>query len=147
MARVGILDFQDALNEHFAFDLVSLLQDARVTVPEELESELFAYYCAEVAAREPAFDRTAFAAAYADFGAQRNTRLLGLWLRLLKRDGKPQYVQNIPRTWGYLERNLQAPELAAAGGVVRAAFPGRLAQRQACRAEDGKKGSRGWPVR
>ena len=79
VARVGIIDFQDALNEHFAFDLVSLLQDARVTVPEELEAELFAYYCAEIAAREPAFDRAAFAAAYADFGAQRNTRLLGLW--------------------------------------------------------------------
>ena len=57
VARVGIIDFQDALNEHAAFDLVSLLQDARTTVPAELESELFAYYCAEVAAREPAFDR------------------------------------------------------------------------------------------
>ena len=112
VARVGILDFQDALNEHSAFDLVSLLQDARTTVPEELENELFAYYCAEVAAREPAFDRAAFATAYADFGAQRNTRLLGLWLRLLKRDGKPQYIQYIPRTWGYLARNLSAPALA-----------------------------------
>ena len=51
----------------------------------------------------------AFAAAYADFGAQRNTRLLGLLARLLKRDGKPQYLQHIPRTWGYLARNLRAP--------------------------------------
>ena len=58
--RVGIIDFQDALNEHFAFDLVSLLQDARVTVPHELEAELFAHYCAEIAKREPAFDRAAF---------------------------------------------------------------------------------------
>ena len=114
--------------------------------PEELEAELFAYYCAEVAAREPAFDRAAFAAAYADFGAQRNTRLLGLWLRLLKRDGKPQYIQNIPRTWGYLERNLRAPELGAAGGVVRSAFPGRLAQRKAAGLRT-EEGSRGWPVR
>ena len=109
MARVGIIDFQDALNEHAAFDLVSLLQDARVTVPEALERELFAYYCDAVAAHEPDFDRAAFAAAYADFGAQRNTRLLGLWLRLLKRDGKPHYVQHIPRTWGYLQRNLRHP--------------------------------------
>lgn len=123
VARVGILDFQDALNEHFAFDLVSLLQDARVTVPEELETELFAYYCAEVAGREPAFDRAAFATAYADFGAQRNTRLLGLWLRLLKRDGKPQYVQNIPRTWGYLERNLRAPELGPLAAWYDRHFP------------------------
>jgi tRNA threonylcarbamoyl adenosine modification protein YjeE len=126
VARVGILDFQDALNEHFAFDLVSLLQDARVTVPEELETELFAYYCAEVTAREPAFDRAAFAAAYADFGAQRNTRLLGLWLRLLKRDGKPHYVQNIPRTWGYLARNLRMPELAPLAAWYDLHFPVEL---------------------
>jgi len=126
VARVGIIDFQDALEEHAAFDLVSLLQDARTTVPEELESELFAYYCAEVAAREPTFDRAAFAAAYADFGAQRNTRLLGLWLRLLKRDGKPHYVQYIPRTWGYLERNLRAPELAPLAAWYELHFPVHL---------------------
>jgi hypothetical protein len=107
VARVGILDFQDALNEHFAFDLVSLLQDARVDVPEELERELFDYYCGEVAAREPGFDRARFAEAYADFGAQRNTRLLGLWARLLRRDGKPHYLRHMPRTWGYLARNLR----------------------------------------
>jgi tRNA threonylcarbamoyl adenosine modification protein YjeE len=126
VARVGILDFQDALDEHAAFDLVSLLQDARVTVPEELETELFAYYCAEVAAREPAFDRAAFAAAYADFGAQRNTRLLGLWLRLLKRDGKPHYVQYIPRTWGYLARNLRMPELGDLAAWYDRHFPVNL---------------------
>jgi N-acetylmuramate 1-kinase len=111
-ARVGIIDFQDALNEHFAFDLVSLLQDARVDVAEALEEELFGYYCARVAAREEGFDRTAFAAAYADCGAQRNTRLLGLWARLLFRDGKAEYLRHIPRTWGYLARNLRDPGLA-----------------------------------
>lgn len=126
IARVGILDFQDALEEHAAFDLVSLLQDARVTVPEELETELFSYYCAAVAAREPDFDRAAFAAAYADFGAQRNTRLLGLWLRLLKRDGKPHYVQYIPRTWGYLERNLRAPALHELAAWYDRHFPAEL---------------------
>ena len=123
VARVGIIDYQDALDEHAAFDLVSLLQDARTTVPEALENELFAYYCAKVAAREPTFDRAAFAAAYADFGAQRNTRLLGLWLRLLNRDGKPQYVQYIPRTWGYLARNLRAPELAPLAAWYDRHFP------------------------
>lgn len=126
VARVGIIDFQDALNEHAAFDLASLLQDARTTVSADLEAELFAYYCAEVAAREPAFDRRAFATAYADFGAQRNTRLLGLWLRLLKRDGKPQYIQNIPRTWGYLERNLKAPALAELASWYDRHFPVEL---------------------
>jgi tRNA threonylcarbamoyl adenosine modification protein YjeE len=107
LARVGILDFQDALNEHFAFDLVSLLQDARVDVPEALERELFDYYCAQVAAREPEFDRAQFGAAYAAFGAQRNTRLLGLWARLLRRDAKSHYLQHYPRTWEYLARNLR----------------------------------------
>jgi aminoglycoside/choline kinase family phosphotransferase len=126
VARVGIIDFQDALNEHFAFDLVSLLQDARVTVPEALEQELFAYYCAEVAAREPAFDRAAFTTAYADFGAQRNTRLLGLWVRLLKRDSKPQYMRLIPHTWGYLMRNLRAPELAGLAAWYDRYFPPQM---------------------
>jgi tRNA threonylcarbamoyl adenosine modification protein YjeE len=111
-ARVGIIDFQDALNEHFAFDLVSLLQDARVDVAEALEEELFAYYCARVATLEGGFDRAAFAEAYADFGAQRNTRLLGLWARLRARDGKAEYMRHIPRTWGYLARNLRDPRLA-----------------------------------
>jgi tRNA threonylcarbamoyl adenosine modification protein YjeE len=112
VARVGILDFQDALNESFAFDLVSLLQDARVDVPEALEQELFAHYCRQVKARGPTFDAAGFAAAYADFGVQRNTRLLGLWTRLLVRDGKSQYLQHYPRTWGYLARNLRTPALA-----------------------------------
>ena len=123
VARVGILDFQDALNEHPAFDLLSLLQDARTSVPPRLERALFEHYCVAAAAREPAFDRRAFAAAYADFGAQRNTRLLGLWLRLRQRDGKPQYVQNIPRTWGYLQRNLRAPALADLAAWYDRHFP------------------------
>ncbi len=126
IARVGIIDFQDALDEHAAFDLVSLLQDARIHVPAELESELFAYYCTEVAKREPAFDQAAFKAAYADFGAQRNTRLLGLWLRLLVRDHKPQYVRLIPHTWGYLERNLRAPALADLAAWYDHHFPPEL---------------------
>jgi tRNA threonylcarbamoyl adenosine modification protein YjeE len=122
-ARVGILDFQDALNEHAAFDLVSLLQDARVTVPDALERELFAHYCAEIASREPAFDPAVFAAAYADFGAQRNTRLLGLWVRLMRRDGKPQYLQHIPRTWGYLARNLRSVALTPLAAWYDRHFP------------------------
>jgi hypothetical protein len=123
LARVGIIDFQDALNEHFAIDLVSLLQDARVTVPEALEAQLFATYCAEIEKREPGFDRTAFATAYADFGAQRNTRLLGLWVRLLRRDGKPQYLQHMPRTWGYLTRDLTSVALAPLAAWYDRHFP------------------------
>jgi aminoglycoside/choline kinase family phosphotransferase len=126
VARVGILDFQDALNESFAFDLVSLLQDARVDVPEELEGQLLAHCCRQVKAREPTFDAAGFAAAYADFGAQRNTRLLGLWARLLKRDGKPQYLQHFPRTWGYLMRNLRNPSLAPLAVWYERHFPPEL---------------------
>jgi len=123
VARVGILDYQDALDEHFAFDLVSLLQDARVDVPEELERELFDYYCDQVAAREPDFNREQFASAYADFGAQRNTRLLGLWARLMRRDGKPHYLQHYPRTWGYLARNLRHVTLAPLAAWYGRHFP------------------------
>lgn len=123
VARVGILDFQDALHEHFAFDLLSLLQDARVDVPEELERELFTYYCAQVEAQEPAFDRAQFASAYADFGAQRNTRLLGLWARLLRRDGKSHYMAHMPRTWGYLQRNLRHVALAPLAAWYDRHFP------------------------
>lgn len=113
VARVGIIDFQDALAEHFAFDLASLLQDARVDVPAALEVQLLNYYCATVARNEPGFDQSTFRAAYAAFGAQRNTRLIGLWVRLLRRDGKPGYLQHMNRTWRYLERNLAAAELTS----------------------------------
>ncbi len=123
VARVGILDFQDALDEHFAFDLASLLQDARVDVPEALERELFDYYCTQVAAREPDFDCRQFAAAYADFGAQRNTRLLGLWARLMRRDGKSHYLQHYPRTWEYLARNLRHVTLAPLAAWYGRHFP------------------------
>jgi len=126
LARVGILDFQDALNEHAAFDLVSLLQDARLDIPEALERELFEYYCANAQARDAAFDRTSFAGAYAMFGAQRNTRLLGLWVRLLRRDGKPHYLQHIPRTWGYLERNLRHGAMADLAAWYARHFPPAL---------------------
>lgn len=123
LARIGVIDFQDALAEHWAYDLVSLLQDARITVPADLERDLFEYYCAEVARAEPSFDREAFAATYAVFGAQRNTRLIGLWVRLLRRDNKPTYLQHMERTWDYLARNLRHPALASIAGWYEAHFP------------------------
>lgn len=116
MARVGVIDFQDALRESYAFDLASLLQDARVDVPETLESELLDHYVATVSAAEPGFDEPAFRASYALFGAQRNTRLVGLWVRLWQRDGKPNYMAHMPRTLDYLARNLAHPDLAALKG-------------------------------
>ncbi len=112
-ARVGIIDFQDALLGPVAYDLVSLLQDARVDVPPALEAVLFEHYCAAVAAREPAFDREAFAFAYAALGAQRNTKILGIFARLARRDAKPGYLRHLPRIWGYLARDLEHPRLEA----------------------------------
>jgi aminoglycoside/choline kinase family phosphotransferase len=111
--QVGVIDFQDSLAEPWAYDVASLLQDARVDVPAGLERDGLERYMAAVAAFDPAFDRTAFLSAYASFGAQRNTRLVGLWVRLAKRDGKPHYMQHMPRTRDYLARNLDHPDLAA----------------------------------
>lgn len=110
-ANVGVIDFQDALAESWALDLVSLLQDARVDVALDLERTERQRYATEVAASEPDFDPNAFLATYAAFGAQRNTRLVGLWVRLLRRDGKPGYLRHMPRTWDYLARNLAHPGL------------------------------------
>lgn len=107
LQRVGVLDFQDALEGHPAYDLVSLLQDARIDVAPELERELFRHYCGAAASADPAFDEASFAFAYAVLGAQRNTKILGIFTRLARRDGKTQYLQHIPRIWRYLERNLQ----------------------------------------
>jgi len=112
IARVGVIDFQDAMRGPAAYDLVSLLQDARVDVAPELEADLFERYCAGAAAHG-AFDREAFAFAYAALGAQRNTKIVGIFARLAKRDGKPGYLQHIPRLWRYLDRDLAHPRLAA----------------------------------
>jgi len=112
IARVGVIDFQDAMRGPAAYDLVSLLQDARVDVAPELEAQLFELYCAGVAARRTGFDRDAFAFAYAALGAQRNTKIAGIFARLAKRDGKPGYLRHIPRLWRYLDRDLAHPQLA-----------------------------------
>ena len=110
--RAGLLDFQDALAGSLAYDLVSLLEDARLDVPAALENELLAYYIDKRRA-EPAFDASAFRFAYAALGVQRNTKILGIFARLAMRDGKRTYLRHIPRLWRYLERGLAHPELAA----------------------------------
>ena len=115
VARVGVIDFQDALAEHWAYDLVSLLHDARIDVAPALERDLFDYYCATIATAEPGFDRPEFETAYALFGAQRRTRHIGLFVRLTRRDGKAQYLAHIPRAWDHLARALRHPDLAALG--------------------------------
>jgi aminoglycoside/choline kinase family phosphotransferase len=102
----GIIDFQDALVGHPAYDLVSLLQDARRDVRPELEADMLAYY---LTAANPGPD---FDAHYALLGAQRNTKIIGIFTRLWKRDGKERYLSFLPRMWGLLERDLAHPALA-----------------------------------
>lgn len=102
----GIIDFQDALIGHPAYDLVSLLQDARRDVSPELEAAMLAYY-KDAGASDQEFDLH-----YALLGAQRNTKIIGIFTRLWKRDGKERYLGFLPRMWGLLERDLAHPGLA-----------------------------------
>jgi len=113
-ARVGIIDFQDAVLGPAAYDLVSLLQDARVDVPEQLELALLTRYIKARRASDDTFDAAGFAELYAIISAQRNTRLLGTFARLNQRDGKPQYLRHQPRIWTYLGRSLAHPALLRA---------------------------------
>ena len=105
---LGLLDFQDALAGHPAYDLVSLLQDARRDVATELEEAMIARYVEAARVADP--DR--FRAHYEILGAQRNSKILGIFTRLWKRDGKPHYLPLQPRVWSYVERNLVHPALA-----------------------------------
>ena len=111
LKRIGLIDFQDAVIGPPAYDVVSLLQDARVDVAEDLEMRLAALYMRRRTAADPAFDAQRFAAAYAAMGAQRSTKILGLFARLDKRDGKPDYLRHLPRIERYLKRNLAHPLL------------------------------------
>jgi hypothetical protein len=129
-AEIGIIDFQDALHGSAAYDLVSLLQDARLDVPANIERELFDYYCGRVAATSPDFDRESFAFSYAALGAQRNTKILGIFARLAKRDGKTAYLAHIPRIWHYLERDLAHPELHELKAWYELHFPPELRARK-----------------
>jgi hypothetical protein len=106
--ELGLLDFQDALAGHPAYDLVSLLQDARREVSTVLEEAMLDRYMQAAGVADP----EAFRADYEVLGAQRNTKILGIFTRLWKRDGKAHYLSLQPRVWGYLERNLAHPALA-----------------------------------
>lgn len=109
--RLGVIDFQDALIGPAAYDVASLALDARVTIPVELERATVEAYAAARAAAG-AFDRTAFDASYAIMGAQRNSKILGIFVRLDRRDGKPTYLRHLPRIREYLARALSHPALA-----------------------------------
>ncbi len=112
LGRLGILDFQDAVMGPAAYDLASLLQDARVDVTEATELALLSRYLRRRGAAERDFDGGQFIRSYVTLAAQRASRILGTFARLDQRDGKPQYLRHIPRLWGYLQRSLAHPALA-----------------------------------
>jgi len=118
--KQGLLDFQDALVGHPAYDLVSLLQDARRDVSTDLEAEMVAHYLRGHA------DPETFIADYARLGAQRNAKIVGIFVRLWKRDGKPRYLALIPRVWALLERDLTHPALAPVAEWFAANIPDEL---------------------
>jgi len=105
IAKLGLLDFQDALAGHPAYDLASVLEDARRDVPPAIERAMLDRY------NRSAGQGEAFERAYWALAAQRNTRILGVFVRLWKRDGKPHYRTFQPRMWGLLERDLAQPGL------------------------------------
>jgi tRNA threonylcarbamoyl adenosine modification protein YjeE len=123
LAQVGILDFQDAVRGPAAYDVASLLQDARVDVPAELEGALFGHYVRARRATEADFDAQAFARIYATLAVQRATKILGIFARLDRRDGKPQYLRHLPRIHGYARRALTHPALAGLENWYRANVP------------------------
>ncbi|WP_085307426.1 aminoglycoside phosphotransferase family protein [Planktotalea arctica] len=118
VARVGLLDYQDALLGHPAYDLVSLLKDARRDVSVESEEAMIAYYIAR-----SGMDKAAFRSAYHLLGLQRNLRILGVFARLSMHFGKPSYVDLIPRVWGLIQRDLEHPVNAPVADMLRQSLP------------------------
>ena len=117
----GLLDFQDALAGHPAYDLVSLLQDARRDVAPALEAAMLDYFLAATP-----YDRNTFLADYALLGAQRNVKIVGIFVRLCKRDGKARYLDLIPRVWALMERDLRHPALAPVAAWFDANIPAAI---------------------
>jgi hypothetical protein len=123
--QVGLLDFQDAIATHPAYDLVSLLQDARRDVSPEVEQVCLSAYVAR-----KGLDQSRFSAIYTLLGAQRSLRILAVFARLSLRDGKARYLDLMPRVWRHLLRNLDHPELAELRRTVLAAVPEPTAERR-----------------
>jgi N-acetylmuramate 1-kinase len=136
IARVGLLDYQDMLIGHPAYDLASLLADARRDTGPALRAAMIARYCARAGA-----DPEAIATGIRLLAVQRNLKILGIFARLCRRDGKPQYLRHLPRVWDHLQRDLTHPSLAAlaaACAILPAPGPATIAgiaagAPQACR--------------
>ena len=113
-APLGLIDYQDAVSCHPAYDLVSVLQDTRREVSAEFEAEYIARYLAQTG-----MDEDRFRAAYALMGAQRNLRVIGIFTRLCIRDGKPRYGAFMPHVWGYVLRSVSHPALGPLAAIIR----------------------------
>jgi len=120
--RTGIIDFQDAGLGHPAYDVVSLVEDARRPVPADARRAAVARYLA----RRPGLDRGEFLGAVAACGAQRHLRVAALWVRLARRDNKPRYLQYGPHCWGLLERSLSQPACRPLRDFLDAHVPATL---------------------
>ncbi|MEL6450917.1 MAG: phosphotransferase [Pseudomonadota bacterium] len=117
-ARVGLLDYQDAMLGHPAYDLISLTQDARRDVAPPMQAAMIHRYAIATSS-----DPDALSNACALLGAQRNLRILGVFARLSMAYGKPHYVDLIPRVWGHITYNLSHPALAPIADQIRADLP------------------------
>lgn len=118
LARVGLLDFQSAMLGHPAYDLMSLLQDVRRSVPAGIEMRMINRYT-----EATGVDNHDFRTAYSVLGAQRNLRILGGFARLATDYGKPHYVDLIPDVWAHLMRDLEHPALVSIADLVRTSLP------------------------
>lgn len=111
VARVGLIDFQDSVAGSSAYDLISVLEDARRDVAPELMSAGTQHYLEALRRHGAAIDKEALEASMAVMAAQRNAKIAGIFARLYKRDGKPRYLGYLPRVWRYLNRDLTHPAL------------------------------------
>jgi hypothetical protein len=112
LARVGLIDFQDAVAGSNAYDLISLVEDARRDVAPEVAEATTRHYLAAIRAQGGEIDEDAYRSQMAVMAAQRNAKIAGIFARLFKRDGKPRYLGYLPRVWGYLNRDLEDPALS-----------------------------------
>jgi len=130
LAACGLLDFQDAVAGSAAYDLVSLLEDARRDIAPDLTAAMVERYVSAF----PEIDLVAFEAAYVVLGAQRHAKVIGIFTRLCRRDGKPQYLVHIPRLWRLFERALEHPALSAVAQWVDRHVPRKSREIPPCQA-------------
>ncbi len=123
VSRCGLLDFQDAVSGHAAYDLVSLLEDARRDVADDLQKAMRSRYCSQM----PNLDRAAFDAWYTVLGAQRHAKVVGRFVRFLVRDGNPRNLIHVPRVMRLLVRGLDLPALAPVKRWINTHLPNPVA--------------------